>query len=191
MTEQENDDLEQVSNFIFDLDNTVWYWNRLAPGVKETIRKLKARDKRIFYATNNSLLTRQGFADKLTNLGLNTEPDHIVSSSYVAARVFAANNIQHVHAVGEQGLVEQLEQEHVNIRENADHVVIGFDRNFTFWKMAKAAELVQSCGCLVPARSSKQATEFSQLTNRSGKQSDSQPSFLRTRYDDSVSHQIK
>ncbi len=135
--------LENVKNFVFDLDHTVWYWSELAPGVKRTIRRLKANNKRVFYATNNSLLTREELAKKLSDLGLKTKQEHIISSPYVAAKTFVQKGIEEVYAVGESGLVDELEAEHIKTSKDADHVVVGMDRNFSFWKAAQAADLVR------------------------------------------------
>lgn len=135
--------LKNVKNFVFDLDHTIWYWSELVPGVKRTIRRLKAKNKRVFYATNNSLLTREELANKLTDLGLKTQPDRIVSSPYVAAKTFVQKGVEEVYAVGESGLVDELEAEHIKTSKDADHVVVGMDRNFSFWKAAQAADLVR------------------------------------------------
>jgi HAD superfamily hydrolase (TIGR01450 family) len=135
--------LKDIKNFIFDLDGTVWHWNQLAPGVKSTIRDLKAKGKNVYYVTNNSLLTRAGLASKLTGLGLKTDEEDVVSSPYVAARTFVEKDIDEVYAIGEQGLSDELENEHITTSETANNVIVGYDRNFTFWKMAKAAELIR------------------------------------------------
>lgn len=135
--------LKDVKNFIFDLDSTVWHWNRLIPGVKQTIRRLEAKGKDIYYVTNNSILTRKEFAEKLSDLGLKTKEDNVICSSYVAAQVFADKNIDSVYAIGEKGLLDELGREHITKSDDADHVIVGVDRNFSYWKMAKAAEAIR------------------------------------------------
>ncbi|MCJ7450807.1 MAG: HAD-IIA family hydrolase [Candidatus Nanohaloarchaeota archaeon QJJ-9] len=136
-------DLKEIDNFVFDLDWTVWHWNKLAPGVKDTIRELKSKGKNIYYITNNSLLSRKGFADKLSNLGINTEKEDVVCSPHVAAEVFADNDISKAYVIGEEPLINVLESEDIKTSKNAEHVLIGADRNFNYWKLAKAAELVR------------------------------------------------
>lgn len=134
--------LKNVKNIIFGLDRTVWRWNELNPGAKDTIQELKTKGKNIFYVTNNSLLTRQEMAKKLSNMGLKTETDHIISSSFTAAQYFQSNDIGRVYCLGEQGLVDELDAQHIENSEDARAVVVGLDRNATYWKIAKAAERV-------------------------------------------------
>lgn len=136
-------DLKDVKNFIFDLDGTVWHWNRLIPDVKNTIRKLESKGKNVFYLTNNSILTRKGFSEKLSSLGLKTKPEEVLCSSYATAQTFARKGIDSVYAVGEQGLIDELQREHIKKTEDAEHVVVGVDRNFNYWKLAKAADAVR------------------------------------------------
>ena len=140
---KEQNDLKDVKNFILDLDGTVWHWNKLIPGVKETIRRLEAKGKNVYYLTNNSILTRKEFAEKLSNMGLKTSTDEVLCSSYATAQTFARNNIGEVYAIGEQGLIDELEREHIKKSKDADHVVVGLDRNFSYWKMADAADMIR------------------------------------------------
>jgi len=136
--------LKDVDTFIFDLDYTVWHWNRLIPNVKDTIQDLRSKGKDIYYVTNNSLLRRQGFAEKLTEMGLKTDEDHVMSSSYVAAKVLQEAGVSSVYAIGEQALSDELEARDIQTSKNANNVLVGYDRNFNFWKMSRAAELVRS-----------------------------------------------
>lgn len=136
--------LKDVDTFIFDLDYTVWHWNRLIPNVKDTIEDLRSKGKDIYYVTNNALLTRKGFADKLTDLGLKTDRDHVMSAGWVAARTLEQAGVESVYAIGEQALSDELERRDIQTSKNANNVLVGYDRNFNFWKMARAAELVRS-----------------------------------------------
>ncbi len=140
---KKEEDLKDVKHFIFDLDGTVWHWNRLIPGVKQTIRRLEAKGKNIYFLTNNSILTRKEFAEKLSDLGLKTEVDNVLCTSYATAQVFADRNIDEAYVIGEKGLLDELGREHITKSEDADHVIVGVDRNFSYWKMAKAAEAIR------------------------------------------------
>ncbi len=140
---EEKESFEHVKNFIFDLDSTVWCWSKLLPGVKETIQELKAKGKNIYFATNNSFLTRQGFAGKLEKLGINTSADRIVSSAYSAAQTLSRKGINRAYVIGEKGLKEELRDKNIKLVEEAEHVVAAMDRNFNFWKLAQAAELIR------------------------------------------------
>lgn len=134
--------LKNIKNVIFDLDGTVWHWNELAPGAKDTIQELKSKGKNVYYVTNNSLLKRSELAKKLTNMGIKTQTDHIISSPFTAAKYFQSNDIGRVYCLGEQGVIDELDNQHIENSEEARAVLVGLDRNATYWKIAKAAERV-------------------------------------------------
>lgn len=135
--------LKDVENIVFDLDGTVWEWNRLKPGVQDTIAELEERGKEIYYLTNNSILEREAYADKLGNLGIDTSPGRVLPVSYIAARVFDQEDVRNVYTVAEEGFRDELEKRNVTHSEEARHVVVAVDRNFSYWKAATAAELVR------------------------------------------------
>ncbi len=135
--------LKDVDNFVFDLDGTVWEWNRLKPGVKETIEDLEERGKEIYYLTNNSILPREAYAEKLSDLGLPTSPGRVLPVSYIAARALDQQDVRKAYTIAEEGFRDELAKRSVAHSEDARHVVVAVDRNFSYWKAAKAAELVR------------------------------------------------
>lgn len=135
--------LEDVENFVFDLDGTVWEWNRLKDGVEETIEELQDRGKEIYYVTNNSIMGRDRYAEKLSDLGLRTSPDRIISASLIAAETFDRLGVRKVFTVAEEGFRDELGRKGIKHSDDADHVCVAVDRNFSFWKMADAADLVR------------------------------------------------
>ncbi|MDY6768963.1 MAG: HAD-IIA family hydrolase [Candidatus Nanohaloarchaea archaeon] len=136
--------LEDVDNFVFDLDGTVWEWNRLKPGVKETIEDLRGRGKDIYFFTNNAIMQREAYAEKLADLGIDTSPGRVLSVSYIAARVFDGEDVRSVYTVAEEGFRDELKKQGIKHSEDASHVAVAVDRNFSYWKAAKAAELVRN-----------------------------------------------
>lgn len=141
-------DLKDIDNFVFDLDGTVWEWNRLKNGVKKTIEKLEQKDKNIKYFTNNGILRRPQYADKLRDLGLNASEDDVLCASYIAGKAFDEEDIRDVFVVGEEGLRDELKENGINHSEDANDVLVSVDRNFSYWKMAKAANILADGGTL-------------------------------------------
>ncbi len=137
--------LQEIDNFVFDLDGTVWEWNRLKDGVKETIVDLADRGKDIYYITNSAMLSREGYADKLRDFGLPVERDsRVISASYIASEIFDAKDIRKAFVIGEEGLMDELGRNGIAHSEEAGHVLVAVDRNFSYWKMAKAADLIRA-----------------------------------------------
>lgn len=137
-----NSSLKNVKNFIFDLDGTIIRGNSLANGARKTIRYLANRGKEIFFITNNSTLSRKGFAEKLQKLGIDAAEERVLSASYISARVFHEKKIERVYLLGEHGIIEEFSNYGIKISEKSKDVLTSFDRNLTYWKLAKAAKLI-------------------------------------------------
>ncbi|MDY6770167.1 MAG: HAD-IIA family hydrolase [Candidatus Nanohaloarchaea archaeon] len=135
--------LEDVENFVFDLDGTVWEWNRLKPGARKTITELQERGKEVYFLTNNSIMGRRGYAEKLEDMGIDTSPGRVIPVSYIAAETFDEMDVRRAYTIAEEGFRDELARRNIQHSEDADHVVVAVDRNFSYWKAAKAAELVR------------------------------------------------
>jgi FMN phosphatase YigB (HAD superfamily) len=73
------------SGYIFDLDGTIYRGEKLIPGARETIERLKSLSKRIVFLSNKPIQTRGDYASKLTRLGIPTQPDEVINSTFVMA----------------------------------------------------------------------------------------------------------
>jgi phosphoglycolate/pyridoxal phosphate phosphatase family enzyme len=90
---------DQFDGFLIDLDGVVWIGREPVPGSPETLRALLAADKRIAFVTNNPGREPAEYAERLSSaLGVEVEPERIVTAGLVAARLVAA-------AAGEGGPV--------------------------------------------------------------------------------------
>ncbi|MBU4246637.1 MAG: HAD-IIA family hydrolase [Nanoarchaeota archaeon] len=134
---------KNVKTFIFDLDGTVWNWNSLFPNMAETIKKLKARNRKVFYVSDNNILSRKGLAERLTQMGIPTKTEEIVTAPYAAARYFKEKRIKNVYAIGEKGLMDELSNFNITVSDKSDIVLTSIDRGFTFWKLKTACDLIR------------------------------------------------
>ena len=128
---------------IFDLDGTIWNWTELIDGAKTVVEKLREKDKRVYFVSNNPILSREGVAKKLTQMGIKTSPESVLLSSTSAAKYFKKNEINKVYLIGEQGVVEELSKQGIKIDDDAKHILISVDRNFNIWKLKNAYDLVE------------------------------------------------
>jgi len=135
-------DFSKFETFIFDLDGTVWNWQRLFPGVKRTVEKLKERGKQVLFLTNNSMLSREGLVRRLRKLGLDIHENELITSSFVAAQYLKKRRAS-AFAIG-KGLREELKRAGVRLTEkNPDYLVVGQDQQFNMQKLAKAWEILR------------------------------------------------
>ncbi len=130
---------KRFDNFIFDLGGTTWKWNFLIKGFEEVYQILENFGKNIYFFTDNTLLTREGYVNKLKSFGIETDINRIITPSLVAAKLFKGKK---VFCIGE-GLITDLRKGDVKVTSsNADAVLIGLDRSLNYEKLAKAVELV-------------------------------------------------
>ena len=133
--------------YIFDLDGTIYLGEKLIPGARETIEKLKSLSKKIVYLSNKPLQTREGYAFKLTRLGIPTQPDEVINSSLVMARWLSREAPgATIYVIGEIPLIEEMVRAGFRISERAgeiQYVIASFDRTFDYRKLNIALQAIK------------------------------------------------
>ncbi|WP_414837366.1 HAD-IIA family hydrolase [Candidatus Nanosalina sp. VS9-1] len=148
-------EINNYRNFFFDLDKTIWNWDKSVTGAEDLIDTLKDAGKNVYFHTDNTLLSRKAYADKLSSMGIPAEEEDVITSGYVAAEVLAMNNTRKVYAAGEQGLVEELGKKNIEITEEASTAVMGLDRNFNYDKISKLKEIIERDGTVYTCSTEK------------------------------------
>lgn len=128
----------RFKTFIFDLDGTVWNWERLLPGVKNLIEKLRKRGKQVLFVTNNTMVRRKDLARKLRGFGIEAGEDDVVSSSLVIAE-YLKNKKGRALVLGD-GLKKDLKEAGVKVTDDfhAEYLVVGHDIKFDYRKISLA-----------------------------------------------------
>lgn len=135
-----NRKFEDFDNFVFDLDGTVWYWTRLVDKASSVFSELRRQGKRVHFITNNTLLTKEGFAKKLQGLGISVRPEQVTTPSEVAVSLFKRKK---VFCIGE-GMITELRNNRIALTDHKpDVVLMAEDRGITYDKLAKACILVE------------------------------------------------
>ena len=133
---------KNIKHYIFDLDGTVWTHTDLLPHAEYVIQKIQKKGKNIHFTTNNTILSRDETAKKLTRMGIRTTREHIFSAGYVASRYFEEKGITEIYVIGEHGLVKDLSEAGIKVSENANNVLLSIDRNFNYSKLKHATDLI-------------------------------------------------
>ena len=139
--------------YLFDLDGTIYLGDTLLPGAAETITAIRTAGRRAIFLSNNPTRTRQQYAGKLTRLGIPTQMEDIVNSSYVMVQ-WLLQKAPHARlfAIGEQPLRDELCQAGFTLSERAgeiDIVVASFDRTFNYYKLQVAFDAIRAGARLV------------------------------------------
>ncbi|HEY5244193.1 MAG TPA: hypothetical protein VIJ60_00860, partial [Acidimicrobiales bacterium] len=71
---------EPGGTWVVDLDGVIWLTGQPIPGAADAIARLRRAGDRVLFATNNSGLTRDELVRRLARIGIEVEPDELVSS---------------------------------------------------------------------------------------------------------------
>jgi len=160
--------MKNIRALLLDLDGVVYLGPRLIPGVKTALQALGKRGIKLLYVTNNSTLTRAGFAVKLRALGLPAPDKNVMNAALAAALKIRTRHGRgaRVVVVGEHGLPQELrsagllpfetrtQSEWKKWRKNAGKisaVVTSFDRTLTYWKLCAALDALNAGAELIAA----------------------------------------
>jgi phosphoglycolate phosphatase len=165
--------LDNVDVFIFDCDGVIWRGDSLIDGIPETLEKLRAAGKKMFFVTNNSTKSRAGYKKKFDSLGLDIPSEEIFSSSFAAAAYLEQTKFKEsgkkVYIIGEVGICEELDLIDVpwiggpddsdkvpdmgpggmlHHDKDVGAVIVGFDRHVNYYKIQHAQLCInENPGC--------------------------------------------
>ena len=129
---------------IVDLDGVLW---RGREPIEENIKGLKKLWKitKIVFVTNNSTKSRREYAARISKLlEFKISKEDIVTSGLLVSEYLKRKGGS-VYPIGEAGLIEELVLAGLDVRINSEYVnyvVVGLDRNLTFGKLVRAANLL-------------------------------------------------
>ncbi|PVD34041.1 hypothetical protein C0Q70_05303 [Pomacea canaliculata] len=161
--------IHTTDNFLFDCDGVLWDGKGVIPGSPETIAKLKALGKRVFYVTNNSSKTRKEYVLQCQKFGFDATEEEFASTSYVSALYLKNLDFKDkVYVVGNPAMATELDAcgiKYTGIGPDPLHgnlddwlkmeldpqvkcVLVGFDSHLSYMKIMKAATYLQNPDCL-------------------------------------------
>jgi HAD superfamily hydrolase (TIGR01450 family) len=139
--------VDHYDGFVFDLDGTVHLGGVLLPGVRSTIDAIHRVGKPLVFLTNKPLEPSSAYAAHLTDLGLPTAPEHVLSSLDSLVLYLRVNHPDaSVLPVAEALVTATLAAAGQSIAgwpEQADVVVVSFDRTFDYRKLHDAYRAVR------------------------------------------------
>ncbi len=125
-----------IEGIILDIDGTVARGRQVLPGALETLAELRRRGIRFAFFTNDNSKPIRAWVERLGDMGIDAEPEEIVTSALVAAEVMAeVHPSSPILAVGDIGLLEALDAKGLDLVDAVDvdratAVVMGRDPNF-------------------------------------------------------------
>ncbi|MGH9304657.1 MAG: HAD-IIA family hydrolase [Acidimicrobiales bacterium] len=144
--------------WVLDCDGVVWLADQVIPGAASAVSRLRKQGQRVVFLTNNSFPRRDEHLAKLERMGMATDRDDLISSAMAAARL--VNTGERVLVLGGPGITEELLRQGVDVWEPGhespstgsgtfDAVVVGFDPQFDFARLAAATTALRAGARLV------------------------------------------
>jgi 4-nitrophenyl phosphatase len=141
-------DLSAVRGIICDMDGVLWRGDTALPGLGDFFDLLNDLKLNYVLVTNNSSRTPDQYVRKLAGMGVETTVDHVLNSAIAAAGYVAGVYPgATVYAIGGPGVREALEHHGLGHRDaldvaEVDVVVVGWDRQLNWRKLATATRLI-------------------------------------------------
>lgn len=141
-------ELNELDDFFFDLDKTIWNWDDSIIGAEDLVDSLRESGKSYYFHTDNTLLSRREYARKLSSMGFPADEEDVLTSGYVAAEKLGRDGVTRAYVVGEKGLIDELEARDIEVSQDSNAVVVGLDRQFNYSKLRKAVDILGDGGKL-------------------------------------------
>jgi len=130
---------DQIRLFLFDLDGTLYLGDRLFDFSIELLEKIKSKNCRYMFMTNNSSKSVSAYIEKLGKLGIAASPEDFITSSMATIYYLKQRYPDAVlYVCGTQSLKQELQDNGFAVTEdtvNAQCIVMGFDTELTFQKL--------------------------------------------------------
>jgi NagD protein len=138
--------MEEMQNYLLDMDGVIVHGNALIPGAAEFIRRLQDQGMPYLILTNNSLYTPRDLQVRLSSMGLNVPSEAIFTSALATAQFLHS---QHpggrAYVVGEAGLTTALHDiGYVLIDWKPEYVVLGETTTYSFERITRAIRFIHS-----------------------------------------------
>jgi len=113
---------DRVRLVIFDLDGVVYRGTDAIPGAPELVGWLHGLGVAVRFATNNSMVTRDAYVERLAAMGIPTDVEEIVTSTSATVEHLAqhAPAVRSVLAIGAEGMHRELEAAGLEVTRAAD-----------------------------------------------------------------------
>jgi len=136
------EDLARYRGFLLDVDGVLVRDRTPLPGAVEAVLALRARGP-VLFLSNNSTLSRRGYAEKLSELGLTVGAADVLNSAHLAARYLSqAEGRASAFVVGEAGLQQELEAAGHRLTAAGAWLVTGMDRALDYAKLARGLQVL-------------------------------------------------
>lgn len=142
-------DINNKKCFVFDLDGTVYLGDRPIQGTIDFITRNLAQ-REIFFLTNNTSKNLDDYIRKLAGFGIHVGIEKILSPLLPLVDYLKNQDIQRIYPVGNTSFQTYLKQQMPDViftsGDDCQAVVLGYDTELTYQKLADSCLLLQRPG---------------------------------------------
>ena len=132
--------------FLLDMDGVIYTGSKLIPGAVDFVSRLKQRNFKFLFLTNNSYYTPKQLKARLSEMGINVTTDCFYTSAMATASFLQIQKPVDCSAyvIGGQGIIEELEKHKITVTsENPDYVVLAETEEYDYKKIIEATHLIR------------------------------------------------
>lgn len=133
-------------SFILDMDGVVYTGPKLIPGAKAFVDRLKEKQYKFLFLTNNSYYTPGQLRDRLLNMGVDVSENCFYTSAMATASFLKVQRPEGctAYVIGGRGVLDELEKAGVTItQKNPDYVIIAETEAYDYARIIEATLLIQ------------------------------------------------
>ena len=135
---------ETVTLLLLDMDGTVYVGGAVIDGVPESLERWTSAGREVVFITNNTSRTIEQHALKLRGMGLPATPNNIVSPVEPTSRFLRDQGVKDVFLVATKAVTEEFASHGIEFRGEPQAVVITYDTELTYAKLAEASSLINT-----------------------------------------------
>jgi len=137
--------MDNVKNYIFDMDGVLLRGNTPIPGAQDMIKRLTEKGLNFCVLTNNPIYTPGDLQHRLAYMGLDIPEDKIYTSAMATANFVKTQKPGcSAYVIGESGLTTALHNSGITITSyDPDYVILGETTNYSFDQITKACSLIK------------------------------------------------
>ncbi len=142
-------DLRTIKYLLIDLDGVLYRGDQPVPGLQNFFRFLGRRSINFLLTSNNATRTPEEYALKLRKMGVDVEPDRVLTSGQATA-IYLKERLgrpMRLYLIGSESLRKVLEKEIESLEYDGAHpdvVVVGFDPTLTYEKLRTACVAIRA-----------------------------------------------
>lgn len=132
--------------FILDMDGVIYTKSKLIPGAADFVCRLKQKNFKFLFLTNNSYYTAKQLKGRLSEMGINVTEDYFYTSAMATASFLKTQKPMgcSAYVIGGQGIIEEFEKHNITVTsENPDYVVLAETEAYDYKKIIEATHLIR------------------------------------------------